>query len=392
MSYRKFKADYLFDGYKILPSDTVLICDQDGKIEELLCETEVGGEIEKIPGMIIPGLINCHCHLELSHLQGLIPEKQGLVNFVLSVMSLRFQEFPLKNDAILRAETMMLEEGIVAVGDICNTIDTVSAKQAKRLYYYNFIELSGWAPELARIRYDAGWKLAASFMEMGLDENRISLSPHAPYSVSDNLWELMNKNFVNKTISIHNQESAAENEFFLSETGDLLRLYKKMNLTASHFQIPRIRSLPYYLPKLREASKILLIHNTYMAEADIMEAREFKENLFFCFCPLANLYIENRLPDIPLFLKQKARVVLGTDSLASNHQLSILEEMKTIKKSFPNISTLEMLVWATSNGAKALNLSSTLGEFAKGKKPGIVLIENLSGGEIGTSSKSRRLI
>src|SRR6266849_1323645 len=147
MSYRKLKADYLFDGYKILPADSVLVCGRDGMIEAIVNENQAGGDLEKFSGLIVPGFINCHCHLELSHLSGLIPEKQGLVNFVLSVIGQRFQSEKCKQDAILKAETDMLCAGIVAVGDICNTPDTCNAKSTNRLAYYNFIELLGWAPE-----------------------------------------------------------------------------------------------------------------------------------------------------------------------------------------------------------------------------------------------------
>ena len=111
-----------------------------------------------------------------------------------------------------------------------------------------------------------------------------------------------------------------------------------------------------------------------------------------CLCPNANLYIEDRLPDIPLFMKHNSLIVFGTDSLASNYQLSILEEMKTIKKAFPYISTSEMLVWATSNGAKALAFEDNLGDFTRGKKPGVVLFENITDGEITRQSTSRRLL
>jgi aminodeoxyfutalosine deaminase len=392
MSYRKLKADYLFDGKKMLSAGSVLICDDQGKIEEVVDEQQAGADLEVFSGMIVPGFVNCHCHLELSHLKGLIPEKQGLVNFVLSVMGTRFQPFPLKQEAIFNAEKEMRDTGIVAVGDICNTPDTGIIKQAKRLKYYHFIELLGWAPEFANARYTAGERLSAEFIALGLDEKYISLIPHAPYSVSPELWDLMQAGFKGKTVSIHNQESLAENELFLSGKGDLTRLYTEMKMDNSHFKAPGIRSLPYYLPRLKEAGRILLVHNTYMPEADLIDASHFSEHLFLCLCPNANLHIENRLPDIPLFMKYTNRIVLGTDSLASNHQLSILEEMKSIRKTFPELSFTEMLVWATSNGARALSFESSLGDFKKGKKPGIVLIENLISGELHTSSTSRRIV
>jgi aminodeoxyfutalosine deaminase len=392
MGYRKLKADYLFDGYNMLPDGSVLVCSPDGTIEEILDKNQAGEDLEKYNGMITPGFINCHCHLELSHLKGLIPEKQGLVNFVLSVISQRSQTGELKQEAIRMAEDEMFQSGIVAVGDICNTADTSIVKSATRLSYYNFIELLGWAPDQAPARYEIAKSLAALFTETGQDEKHLSLCPHAPYSVSDELWKMMEPGFRGKTITIHNQESAAENEFFLSASGDLTRMYAKMKMDISHFKAPGSRSLPYYLGKLKAAFQIMLVHNTYMEEADLMEAMDFKENLAFCLCPNANQYIEDRIPDIPLFLKQKARIVLGTDSLASNHQLSILEEVKTIKKAFPSIPSSRMLSWATSNGAQALSFQETLGDFSKGKKPGVVLLENIVDGEIGEESCCRRLV
>ncbi len=402
MSYRKFKADYLFDGYKMRHSDKVLITRTDGTIEDIVDETQAGDDLETFPGMITPGFINCHCHLELSHLKSRIPQKQGLVNFVLSVVSQRNQPEDQRLEAILSAEDSMLDSGIVAVGDICNNGDSLNAKQAKRLDYYNFIELLGWNPRQAPERFEASLQLSALFSgeapdselfsNKGSDTSHVSISPHAPYSVSEELWNLMTPGFKNKTITIHNQESAAENEFFHDRSGDLFRMYERMKIPTDHFKSPGMSSLSFYLPKLKEAARILLVHNTYTEEADILKARAFSNALFFCFCPNANLYIEDRLPDIPSFIKNKTRIVLGTDSLASNHQLSILEEMKTIKMNFPSIPTAELLIWATSNGAEALSFEDKLGSFSKGKKPGVVLIENLSNGEIGAESGSRRLV
>lgn len=221
MSYRKLKADYLFDGYRILSEHAVLVCRQDGTIEAITEENQAGGDLEKFSGVLSPGFINCHCHLELSHLRSRVPERLGLVNFLLSVINLRSQSAEQIQEAIYNAENDMLLAGIVAVGDICNTDDSLIAKSAKRMDYYNFIELLGWAPEQASSRFENGEKLAALFNKTLRDEKHLSLSPHAPYSVSDELWSLMAQHFRNKTITIHNQESDAENQFFKSGNGDL---------------------------------------------------------------------------------------------------------------------------------------------------------------------------
>jgi len=74
--------------------------------------------------------------------------------------------------------------------------------------------------------------------------------------------------------------------------------------------------------------------------------------------------------------KYRAHITIGTDSLASNHQLSVLAELKTIHQQFPTIPVLELLQWGTINGARALQLETTLGSFEAGKQPGVVVIDN----------------
>jgi cytosine/adenosine deaminase-related metal-dependent hydrolase len=247
-------------------------------------------------------------------------------------------------------------------------------------------------PDQAASRYENGKKLASLLCGIDQDKNHCSLNPHAPYSISPELWDLMMPEFAGRTITIHNQESAAENEFFKSATGDLIRMYSAMKMDTGHFKAQGLHSLPYFLPKLKTASRILLVHNTYTEESDLEDALSFSKNLFFCLCPNANLYIEDKLPDVPLFTKLNARMVMGTDSLASNHQLSILEEIKTIKKYFPETRTVQLLLWATSNGAAALSMGNQLGDFSRGKKPGVVLIDNMNGSEIQNESNCRRIL
>ena len=392
MSYRKLKANYLFDGFTLHGSGTVLICKADGTIEDVVAEKEAGEDIEQYSGLLTPGFINCHCHLELSHLKDRIPKHHGLVDFALSIVRQRNEPEEFIQAAMREAEAEMLAAGIVAVGDICNGADSVVVKSQRRLYYYNFIELLGWSSSQAITRFIQGKKLAALFLQSLQDETHLSLNPHAPYSISPELWDLMIPEFPGKTITIHNQESADENEFFKSGGGGLSHLYAELKIDNVHFKAPGISSLSFYLNRLKTASRILLVHNTYMDKADIDQALSFHEGLYFCLCPNANQFIENRLPDIPALIKKNSAVVLGTDSLASNTQLSILEEIKTVKRHFPIIPTSSMLTWATSNGSLALSFEEKLGDFTRNKKPGIVLIEHLTRGEIGAESSCRRIL
>lgn len=376
MAYLKFKADKLFDGYRFAADNTVLITDEEGVVQDMVAENEAGDDVQTFSGILSPGFINCHCHLELSHLKGLIPEGTGLGKFVLNVVQQR--HFPGEEilQAIGKAEDEMIANGIVAVGDICNNALTVSQKTKGRMYYHNFIEASGFNPQIANSRFE---KVKQIYNEFANSPSGVgSIVPHAPYSVADELWDLIINFPGNHLMTIHNQETVGENEWFMNKQGEFAEMYAAMNIDVSFFKPSGKSSLQSYLPKFLNNQSIILVHNVVTSEADILFSQFPIVNcqLFWCLCPNANQYITRQLPDIDLLVKHDCEIVLGTDSLASNHQLSILEEMKTIQQHFSHIEMEMMLQWATSKGAKALQMDSLLGSFVKGKRPGVILIEN----------------
>ncbi len=392
MSYRKLKADFLFTGHTMLNAGKVLIVKPDGEIVSIVNENEAGDNIENYSGVISPGFINAHCHLELSHMKGLIAERTGLVDFVYKVVNER--NFPEEEilHAIAKEEAQMKQKGIVAVGDICNNQLTISQKLKQNLYYCNFIEVSGWTPSMAKLRLDRSKSIYSEFVNNNLSA---SLVPHAPYSVSEDLWQQLSPYFKGKVITIHNQETNFENELFLHGTGDLLRMYKKMGIDNSFYIPAKKTSLQTFFNRLAGATSAILVHNTFTRQADIdfvNENRQANQVISFCLCPNANLYIENTLPPVELLQRNNCLIVLGTDSIASNHTLDILEEIKTILNTFPAISLEKALQWATLNGAKALQLDEFFGSFDKGKKPGVVLIENVNEVKLTSRSISKRLI
>jgi cytosine/adenosine deaminase-related metal-dependent hydrolase len=375
MSYRKFKADRLFTGTALTPEGQVLITDETGTIEAMLPENEAGDEIQYVEGILSPGLINCHCHLELSHMKGLIPAGTGMVPFLLAVMLNRNVPPETIETAIIAAETQMLETGIVAVGDICNTDHTVPQKMKKRLFYRNFAEVAGFIPETATSRFISAQRLCKQLMVTGPSE----IVPHAPYSVSRELFQLIANQQEAGVVTMHNQESDAENDFFLTGDSELRKIYETIGADIGFFRPTGKTSIQTVLPWLSEKAKLLLVHNVKTSSEDIrvIQDREGgKELTYFCLCPNANLYINKNLPPVGKLMENNCRIVLGTDSLASNSGLSILEEMKTINKAFPEITIEKLLCWATSNGADALGISDTFGNFRKGSRPGIIAINN----------------
>ena len=377
MSYRKFRADYLFTGSQWLDNSHILITTEQGEVQTIVPLAEAGDNIETHTGILSPGFINCHCHLELSHLKGLIPEKSGMIPFLLTVI--RQRNFPRSQilQAIADAEAAMLKEGIVATGDICNTADTLEQKQPGNMYYHNFIEATGFIGPAAASRFDECKKLYEKFAALYSITNKpVSIVPHAPYSVSPELFRLITAFPGNHLLTLHSQESEAENEFFLSGTGDFLHLFKELQLDISFYTPPGSSSLRSCLPYFLPGQQVILVHNAYTREEDLPEAPGF----YYCLCPNANKYIGNRLPDVDMLRRKNSTIVIGTDSLASNTRLSVLSEVETLYHQYPHIEIAVLLQWATLNGARALGVQDKLGSFETGKRPGVLIIEkDLSG-------------
>lgn len=407
MAYLQFSGQNLFDGTQFLGPDQVLITTADGTIKAIIPISDAGEDVQKLNGIIAPGFINAHCHLELSHMKGVIPEHTGLPDFILKIVNERHFPEEVILEAIAQGEAAMLAAGIVAVGDISNNALTAAQKQQGNLAYHTFVEISGWKPAIAEPRFANALEVLSKFrlieaaaslnpLKQSTNPLKSSFSPHAPYSVSSALWQMMMPHFEGSTVTIHNQETPAENELFLKGTGDFVRMYHAMNIDQTHFSPTGQNSLPSYFPQLEKAKNILLVHNTTTNEADMDYANQLSkqhaQDLYYTLCVNANLYIENQLPPLELLRSKKAVIALGTDSLSSNHELSILSEIKTITKHFPNISLDEMLQWATFNGAKALQLDSQFGSFAIGKKPGVIVIEQIENNQISEQSTVQRLV
>ncbi|HEV8271407.1 MAG TPA: amidohydrolase family protein [Chitinophagaceae bacterium] len=382
MAYRKFKADQLFDGHHLHGNDKVLITDDSGKVEGVVPFSEAGDNIETFSGILTPGLINCHCHLELSHLKNVIPPHTGLIEFLCSVVTKR--DFPREaiDKEIIKAEKEMYNNGIVAVGDIGNTADTAEVKSKSKIRWQNFVEVLGFTDEKAdeNINY---YKQVANTLEQKLQtsnlKHRTSLVPHAPYSISPKTFKLINELTKNQVISIHNQEHPAEDVLYKTGGGEYLRLFKIFGINESPFPVTGLSSIRSALPYFNNGQTIFLIHNTFMPEEDVVFAQEYADangiKLIWCLCVNANLYIENKVPPIEMLMKHNCPLVLGTDSYSSNWQLSIAKEIQAIRNNFPSLSVETILQWATRNGAKALQWNRELGSFEKGKTPGIILLD-----------------
>lgn len=374
MSYRKFSATHLFTGLEWLDNSHVLIVGTDNRIEAIVPKAAAGPDVHELSGILSPGFINAHVHLELSAMKGLIQPGGGMTRFLISVMQQRSLDPEMIRRSIEDAEGEMLRNGIVAAGDICNTADTLFQKQKAKLHYHHFIELTGFIPSLAGDRYAKGQLLLQQFLSSV--PGKATMVPHAPYSVSPGLFQRIAAEKDNQLISIHHQESADEEEFLLRGSGPMRSLFEHLRIDLSFFHPSGSPILPLTLSYFNPQHQLIMVHNVRLNEQDINYIKGHRHvlpELFFCLCPNANLYIGNGLPDLDLLMRSGLPIVLGTDSLASNMQLSILGEMKVLQEYFPHIPARQLFEWATYQGARALQLDTVYGSLEKGKSPGLVL-------------------
>lgn len=376
---RKITADYIYPVISEPISNGIVVIDDDGKILDVLSEG-AASEVEKFAGVLVPGFVNTHCHIELSYLKGSIPTGIGLNGFIKQIEAIRnnFTEDDILK-SLEQAEEEMIRNGIVAVGDISNSEVSFSQKAKNNLYYHTFIEVLGFHPDGAEQAFSKGIALQQKCESLGL---KSSVTPHSPYAASEKLLAFINdlSGKQRSILSFHNQESEEENQMFQKKTGKILKQLEDWKISTQHFHPFKTNSIQFVLPRLNKSSNVLPVHNTFTSREDIEWLREYRKSIptqeqYFCICPKANLYIESRLPDISLLYKEGLNITIGTDSLSSNDSLSVLAELKTISQRFPEISFAELIKWSTLNGAKFLGIENKFGSIEKGKTPGLNLLK-----------------
>jgi len=441
MLLRKFRPKQLFDGEKFWPSGSVLITDNLGKVLEIipgqqqdqietLFPSEGEPDIENLEGILLPGWVNTHCHLELSFLQGEIPENTGLVGFLTTVIQRRnallqqgknnpisvnqvkhekekenqktVDSYPVDSymekiqEAMKLADEAMWKRGISVVGDVCNSAVSADIKASSSIQYVNFIEAAGFQPNDALSRFHLAQSTAAIFKEKNLTH---TLVPHAPYSCSPELLRLLYQDHQQKHAlavpsTIHHQESEAENNFFINKSGPFLALYEFIQQPISFFSGTGKSSVHWWLKEWREnihqnAAQIL-VHNLATSDEDLNTLMDQFEqgnlNPFWCCCAGANFYIQREWPQPLQWIKavnerngdrgkewMEGQLTIGTDSLASNTTLDIWQECCWLME-HAQLPLELVLKMGTLNGAKALGVSDEFGKIAVNKKPGLVLL------------------
>ena len=373
--------------------------DDDGTILKIGELTNDNNEVEFYDGILIPGFVNSHCHIELSHLKGLFTQESGMAGFIKQIRVQR-ESAPenIRKKEIAEQMELMFREGVSAVADISNSDESFEIKADSPLYTRSFLEVYGSEPhDMPRIMSQLK-ELKEKAHKAGIDS---CASPHSCYTMSrELLTESASEGLECGFLSYHNQESMEEDELIRLGKGALATDYKSRGLSTP--VINRKGPLKYFVDSIRANKRysdnkipgnVLLVHNTFTDKNSIEIAIESFENPFWALCPLSNLFIHRALPPVELMRREGVTITLGTDSLSSNTILSMVAEMYCIQKYFPWIPLSEIIKWATINGARFLGKEMELGTLEEGKKPGIVLIDNIDFNNLSLTpqSTSRRL-
>ncbi|HRY31726.1 MAG TPA: amidohydrolase family protein [Bacteroidales bacterium] len=396
---RKISADWIFPVNGPPVYKGVLVLASDDSILDLLDPETVEvppGETEHYDGILCPGFVNTHVHLELSHLQAYLDPGRGLDTFIRQINALYQKEKPGQAAhafAMQAAVRQMESDGIVAAGDILGfdfSQEHREIKEQSTMFFHTFVEVFGSSAAQAGQQY----RKAVSRLEKiraFARNNQASLAPHATYSLSPELLILL-KNHIHEEglpTTLHHLENEDEVQWFRDGSGRIRERIRDFGIVLTHEPLRGDRPLAALANYLPSQVKILFVHNTAATAADILMATRLFSGAAFCFCPNANLFIENRLPDIRLFHEHHHRITLGTDSLASSTGLSILEEIKSLQKHHPELEFETLLRWGSLNGAVYLGIDRWAGSFEKGKNPGINLIEFFDTEKLRLTSQSR---
>ena len=366
---------------------------EDGRI---LAVGECGPDEEVRQGAVVPGFVNSHCHIELSHLHGKFRKGTGMAGFIDQINALRdWAGADVK--ARLTQEWMdkMWKDGVSAMSDISNDDSSFKVKSSHKIYTRTFLEVFGSEPEMCDGVMSDVTKLKETADAEGIDA---APTPHSCYTMSPQLLSASAAaGLESGYLSYHSQESQEEEDLLISGSGAMYENRKRSGMSTP--PVTGESSLKYFIDRLAAAKPapydehILLVHNVCLKQDDIDAAKRVMNNVYWAVCPLSNIFIHNALPPIPLMRKNGLAITVGTDSLSSNDDLDMVKELVCIKQNFAEVPMNEILVWACLNGARFLSKEDTLGSIAPGKTPGIVFVSNVDeDGSFTSDSRSERLV
>ena len=347
-----------------------------------------------LDGALAPGFVNAHCHIELSSMKGLFRKGTGMAGFIDQINALRdtkTREEKVRD--LTEAMDNLWAQGVVAMADISNGSDSFAVKARHPMYTRTFLEVFGTEPEDCGAVMEGVLKLKEVADSFGIDA---APTPHACYTMSPELVTAVSvEGLKSGFLSFHSEETEEEEEMLKTGSGKMWE-----NRVRAGMSVPPVTgksSLLYFIDRLLAGhpapfeENILLVHECCMDQEGIDAAKAVMNHPFVAVCPLSNLFIHNALPPIDLMRRNALKICVGTDSLSSNDDLNIVDELYCLQRNFPEVPLGELLTWASRNGAEFLR-KPEFGILEAGRRPGLVFIDNLAAdGRLTAASKSRRL-
>ena len=370
--------------------------DNDGTLLAVGVCQDIAAEQAFYEGAIVPGFVNAHCHVELSHLHGKFRKGTGMAGFIDQINELRdWAGKEVKTQLVKKWMDRMWADGVSAMADISNDDSSFEVKKSHPMYTRTFLEVFGSEPEMC----DGVMAEVAGLNDVadaaGIDA---APTPHSCYTMSPQLLSASSAAGLAKGyLSYHSQESQEEEDLLRRGSGAMYENRKRSGMSTP--PVTGESSLKYFIDRLAAAvpapydGHILLVHNVCLSPDDIDAARKVMNNVFWAICPLSNIFIHNALPPVDLMRRNGLDIMVGTDSLSSNDDLSMVKELICLHASFPEVPMTELLSWASLNGARFLSKDDVLGSLAVGKRPGLVFIDGLDDeGNLTSASSSKRII
>jgi cytosine/adenosine deaminase-related metal-dependent hydrolase len=315
------------------------------------------------PGVLLPGLVNAHCHLELSHLAGRVPFGGGFVAWIEALVAAHAAEPDEGRAAALSAVHLLEEHGTVAVGDVSNSLAHLDALAGSRLDAVVFLELLAWDP--ARAVETLSWadkrcRASAALLRPGLD---LRLAAHGPHSVAPALLRLLVERA--GPAAIHLAESPDESRFLLDGKGAWPAFLEGRGLGHVAFDPPGVSPVRYLEDQGALHPRLVAAHGVQLDAAD----RELlaRRGVHVVLCPRSNRNLGVGRADVPALLASGVRLALGSDSLASVETLDVLDDAVLLRRQFPALDPAAIVRIATAGGASALGFDG-LGALAPGKR------------------------
>jgi cytosine/adenosine deaminase-related metal-dependent hydrolase len=333
--------------------------------------------VEFYPGILIPGMVNAHSHLELSYLRGAIAEGTGFAGFAREIGRVR-GNYTLEErlHAASVADSEMWYEGVEAVMDIANDDLVMPIKESSKIEYHTLFEVFGLMAQSC----DTQRAMASKY-------SNADVTTHSTYSLQDALFrDIATKG--KESLSVHLLESEDEIALY-NKKGSLWEWYERMGWECDflHYGHPAKR----IAESVPAARRTLLVHGCKSTAEDIsLLYRYFDMQPTWVLCPESNRYISGITPPVSLYREMGAQIAIGTDSLASARHLSMVENMRLLG----DVPLAELLTYATLNGAKALGIAERKGSIEVGKQPGLAVISGLDmqNMRLTPESTSRRII